>query len=115
MPPQRPKKSRLRSIALTILLPLGAVLLGMFGMLAFLILRISLSPNVKPGDRDYPRVNANPCEAMSRPSMRYVAVKTVEQQDIQAVIGRSRPKQVTHGGGSLKFLRCGCSGVIHVA
>jgi len=25
------------------------------------------------------------CEAMSRPSMRYVAVKTVEQQDIQAV------------------------------
>ena len=25
------------------------------------------------------------CEAMSRPSMRYVAVKTVEQQDLQAV------------------------------
>lgn len=25
------------------------------------------------------------CEAMSRPSMRFVAVKTVEQQDIQAV------------------------------
>ena len=25
------------------------------------------------------------CEAMSRPSMRYVAVKTIEQQDIQAV------------------------------
>ena len=60
MPPQRPKKSRLRSIALTIFLPLGAVLLGMFGVLAFLILRISLSPNVKPGDRDYPLINANP-------------------------------------------------------
>jgi transposase len=25
------------------------------------------------------------CEAMSRPSMRFVAIKTVEQQDIQAV------------------------------
>ena len=59
MPPSRSKRSPLRSVALTILLPVGAILLGMLGMLAFLIVRITLSPNVRPGDRDYPRINTN--------------------------------------------------------
>jgi transposase len=43
-----------------------------------------VKPYVKSNKTDATDAQAI-CEAMSRPSMRYVAVKTVEQQDIQAV------------------------------
>ena len=43
-----------------------------------------VKPYVKSNKNDANDAEAI-CEAMSRPSMRYVAVKTVEQQDIQAV------------------------------
>jgi transposase len=43
-----------------------------------------VKPYVKSNKNDANDAQAI-CEAMSRPSMRYVAVKTVEQQDIQAV------------------------------
>ena len=42
-----------------------------------------VKPYVKSNKNDANDAEAI-CEAMSRPSMRYVAVKTVEQQDIQA-------------------------------
>jgi transposase len=43
-----------------------------------------VKPYVKSNKNDANDAEAI-CEAMSRPSMRFVAVKTVEQQDIQAV------------------------------
>jgi transposase len=43
-----------------------------------------VNPYVKSNKNDANDAQAI-CEAMSRPSMRYVAVKTIEQQDIQAV------------------------------
>jgi transposase len=43
-----------------------------------------VKPYVKSNNTDANHAQAV-CEAMSRPSMRYVAVKTIEQQDIQAV------------------------------
>jgi len=43
-----------------------------------------VKPYVKTNKTDANDAEAN-CEAMSRPSMRFVAVKTVEQQDLQAV------------------------------
>ncbi len=42
-----------------------------------------VKPYVKSNKNDANDAEAI-CEAMSRPSMRFVAVKTVEQQDIQA-------------------------------
>jgi hypothetical protein len=42
------------------------------------------------------------CEAMSRPSMRFVAVKTVEQQDLQAVHRVAQRGRSTHRGSSLR-------------
>jgi len=44
------------------------------------------------------------CEAMSRPSMRYVAVKTIEQQDIQAV-HRVRASLISERTGKVNQLR----------
>ena len=44
------------------------------------------------------------CEAMSRPSMRYVAVKTIEQQDIQAV-HRVRASLIRDRGAKANQLR----------
>src|SRR5262249_34755860 len=48
------------------------------------------------------------CEAMSRPKMRFVAVKTVEQQDIQAVhrIRRGLIEQRTAKGNQIRGLVC---------
>jgi len=47
------------------------------------------------------------CEAMSRPSMRFVAVKSVEQQDLQAV---HRVRSSLIGSGRPRRIRCaGCS------
>jgi transposase len=43
-----------------------------------------VKPYVKSNKNDVNDADAI-CESMSRPSMRFVAVKTVEQQDIQAV------------------------------
>ena len=43
-----------------------------------------VKPYVKSNKNDANDAEAI-CEAMSRPSMRFVAIKTVEQQDIQAV------------------------------
>ena len=43
-----------------------------------------VKPYVKTNKNDANDAEAI-CEAMSRPSMRFVAVKTVEQQDLQAV------------------------------
>ncbi|MGF6397812.1 transposase [Pseudomonas frederiksbergensis] len=42
-----------------------------------------VKPYVKSNKNDANDAEAI-CEAMSRPSMRFVAVKTIEQQDIQA-------------------------------
>ena len=44
------------------------------------------------------------CEAMSRPSMRFVAVKTIEQQDIQAV-HRVRAALISARGAKANQLR----------
>jgi transposase len=48
------------------------------------------------------------CEAMSRPKMRFVAVKTVEQQDVQAVhrIRRGLIEQRTAKGNQIRGLVC---------
>ena len=43
------------------------------------------------------------CEAMSRPSMRYVAVKTIEQQDIQAV-HRVRARLISERGAKARHI-----------
>ena len=53
-----------------------------------------VKPYVKSNKNDANDAEAI-CEAMSRPSMRYVKVKTVEQQDIQAT-HRIRSELVTH-------------------
>jgi transposase len=44
-----------------------------------------VKPYVKSNKNDANDAEAI-CEAMSRPSMRFVAVKTVEQQDIRAIV-----------------------------
>jgi transposase len=54
------------------------------GYRVWLIAPQFVKPYVKSNKKDADDAQAI-CEAMSRPSMRYVAVKTVEQQDIQAV------------------------------
>src|SRR5580704_7371713 len=61
-----------------------ARLLQSKGYLVKLIAPQFVKPYVKSNKNDANDAQAI-CEAMSRPSMRYVAVKTVEQQDIQAV------------------------------
>ena len=53
-----------------------------------------VKPYVKSNKNDANDAEAI-CEAMSRPSMRYVKVKTVEQQDIQAT-HRIRSELITH-------------------
>ena len=56
-----------------------------------------VKPYVKSNKNDANDAEAI-CEAMSRPNMRFVAVKTVEQQDIQAVHRvRCRLDQAAHG------------------
>ena len=56
-----------------------------------------VKPYVKSNKNDANDAEAI-CEAMSRPQMRFVAVKTVEQQDIQAVHRiRAESDQATHG------------------
>jgi len=47
-----------------------------------------VKPYVKSNKNDARDAKAI-CEAMSRPGMRYVAVKTVEQQDIQSCVTNS--------------------------
>lgn len=61
-----------------------ARLLQAKGFTVKLIVPQFVKPYVKSNKNDANDAEAI-CEAMSRPSMRYVAVKTVEQQDIQAV------------------------------
>jgi transposase len=61
-----------------------ARLLQSKGYVVKLIAPQFVKPYVKSNKNDANDAQAI-CEAMSRPSMRYVAVKTVEQQDIQAV------------------------------
>ncbi|MFC5514096.1 IS110 family transposase [Massilia jejuensis] len=61
-----------------------ARLLQAKGYTAKLIAPQFVKPYVKSNKNDANDAEAI-CEAMSRPSMRFVAVKTVEQQDIQAV------------------------------
>ena len=53
-----------------------------------------VKPYVKSNKNDANDAEAI-CEAMSRPNMRFVAVKNVEQQDIQA-IHRVRAECITH-------------------
>jgi len=53
-----------------------------------------VKPYVKSNKNDANDAEAI-CEAMSRPSMRFVAVKSIEQQDIQAV-HRVRSELMTH-------------------
>lgn len=61
-----------------------ARLLQSKGYVVRLIAPQLVKPYVKSNKNDANDAQAI-CEAMSRPSMRYVAVKTVEQQDIQTV------------------------------
>ena len=54
------------------------------GLRVKLMARQFVKPYVKSNKNDRNDAEAI-CEAMSRPSMRFVSVKSVEQQDIQAV------------------------------
>src|SRR5713226_6461209 len=58
--------------------------IGRFGHTVRLIAPQFVKPYVQSNKNDANDAEAI-CEAMSRPKMRFVAVKTVEQQDIQAV------------------------------
>jgi len=63
--------------------PLGASIAGE-RIAVKLIAPQFVKPYVKSNKNDANDAEAI-CEAMSRPNMRFVAVKTIEQQDIQAV------------------------------
>ena len=81
-----------------------ARLLQSKGYVVKLIAPQFVKPYVKSNKNDANDAQAI-CEAMSRPSMRYVAVKTVEQQDIQAVhriraslMGSGRRRRTSYAG-----------------
>ena len=62
-----------------------------------------VKPYVKSNKNDMNDAEAI-CEAMSRPSMRFVSVKSVEQQDIQAV-HRIRSELISHRGAKANQIR----------
>lgn len=62
-----------------------------------------VTPYVKSNKNDANDAEAI-CEAMSRPTMRFVQVKTVEQQDIQA-IHRLRSELITHRTAKVNQIR----------
>ena len=80
-----------------------ARLLQSKGYVVKLIAPQFVKPYVKSNKNDANDAQAI-CEAMSRPSMRYVAVKTVEQQDIQAV-HRVRASLITERTATANQLR----------
>ena len=73
------------------------------GYIVKLIAPQFVKPYVKSNKTDATDAQAV-CEAMSRPSMRYVAVKTIEQQDIQAV-HRVRAALISERGAKANQLR----------
>jgi transposase len=80
-----------------------ARLLQSKGYVVRLIAPQFVKPYVKSNKNDANDAQAI-CEAMSRPSMRFVAVKTVEQQDIQAV-HRVRASLITERTAKANQLR----------
>jgi transposase len=80
-----------------------ARLLQAKGYVVKLIAPQFVKPYVKSNKTDANDAQAV-CEAMSRPSMRYVAVKTIEQQDIQAV-HRVRASLISERTGKVNQLR----------
>src|ERR1700757_1309760 len=80
-----------------------ARLLQSKGYLVRLIAPQFVKPYVKSNKTDANDAQAV-CEAMSRPSMRFVAVKTIEQQDIQAV-HRVRAALISERGAKANQLR----------
>ena len=84
-----------------------ARLLQSNGYVVRLIAPQFVKPYVKSNKNDANDAQAI-CEAMSRPSMRFVAVKTVEQQDIQAV-HRIRASLITERTAKANQLR----GLVH--